>query len=750
MNIPGKMVGIVLGYKGENAKFIAMESNARVSFVNRAKDAAESTEDQVLSLSGAPECCAKAREMVEDVMSASKESSGANDPNAVAIKISAEQSGVLLARASTMKRVRKESGARTDVVKDKSNPKEQMIYITGNSECVEHAKHLCDQIVNTVQEAGLPAGSSEANQRPSENAWATAAVLPMPGADGLLTERIYIDELNLKPVADLVRGPKSGYVQDDEIFIRGLPEACTEKDLWQHMNGMQELIVKIGPLVKSILLLRRLRVSRGMAYVEFTSGQAAKAAIALLHDSLASSIPCDGSSEATGRITARWSESQRCLKRNMVGTMRGGQRGRQLVAAGGVVAIKEESGLASVVLHGADTKQASDKLHLKVKYLEGEEASIQKAISCWEKQLEDLYEGQAREAQCRAKNTPAEADEARRISAKAAEEARVPNNAHGDPRRSHPPPAETFHQLPRPWRMVPYQNGYGSVCYYVNEETGESSWHPPPPRPSGPSARAGQRDRSRSPRPTQKRRGGDDGAPPGEWGQQSTSTGPGQPRQPALPPPHLAGGARDKPSQRPKGNQTTINHSQLCFPRAQLGDDRLLDWSQDLEAPDGGPALLKGMDSQYLDVVDFSNNGLTDRGVDTLIDFLIESKKPTKKLKLYGNEMASCEAIVRLLEDPVCGLQNEASLQELHLSHNGITAPAMEELLYAIAGSKKPGPMSPPLWIRVERNHFSHEDMSEVAERLRGQLDICFVLGGDCTVSTCAVGADVHLVLRSH
>jgi len=170
----------------------------------------------------------------------------------------------------------------------------------------------------------------------------------------------------------------------------------------------------------------------------------------------------------------------------------------------------------------------------------------------------------------------------------------------------------------------------------------------------------------------------------------------------------------------------------------------LLEWSQDSQSPDGGPTLLKRCGGHYLDLIDFSNNNLSDKGANVIVDFLLEHGKPVKKLKLYGNQLTSCEAICRLLEDPACGLQKEVSLQELHLSHNQIDNAALEDLLNTIAQCKKPEPISPPLLIRLEKNKIAEEDACELAERLADQLQVCIILGSGTTGDA---DADVHVVL---
>merc|ERR1711990_200241 len=50
----------------------------------------------------------------------------------------------------------------------------------------------------------------------------------------------------------------------------------------------------------------------------------------------------------------------------------------------------------------------------------------------------------------------------------------------GPPPPGAPPPWGHV-ELPPPWRMMHYFDGFGTLVYYVNDQTGESSWHPPPP-----------------------------------------------------------------------------------------------------------------------------------------------------------------------------------------------------------------------------------------------------------------------------
>merc|ERR550514_990151 len=102
---------------------------------------------------------------------------------------------------------------------------------------------------------------------------------------------------------------EDGLHTDLEIFIRNLPAACVERDLWEH-------IYRLGATdVKEILLLRRQKQSKGMAYVVFNRHDHAVLAKQKLQGAPSSSIPCGGqvASEEKGMLSVKMSESERCI-----------------------------------------------------------------------------------------------------------------------------------------------------------------------------------------------------------------------------------------------------------------------------------------------------------------------------------------------------------------------------------------------------------------------------------------------------
>jgi hypothetical protein len=54
----------------------------------------------------------------------------------------------------------------------------------------------------------------------------------------VLTEKIYVDELDLSYRPDLWHELEDGLPTDIELFVQGLPEDCTERDLWDHLCSM--------------------------------------------------------------------------------------------------------------------------------------------------------------------------------------------------------------------------------------------------------------------------------------------------------------------------------------------------------------------------------------------------------------------------------------------------------------------------------------------------------------------------------
>merc|ERR1719408_849040 len=79
---------------------------------------------------------------------------------------------------------------------------------------------------------------------------------------------------------------EDGLPTDLEIFIKGLPQKAAERDLWEHL-------CRLGAAdVKEILLLRRQKQSKGMAFVVFNRHDHVVVAKRKLQGTPASSIPC--------------------------------------------------------------------------------------------------------------------------------------------------------------------------------------------------------------------------------------------------------------------------------------------------------------------------------------------------------------------------------------------------------------------------------------------------------------------------
>jgi len=159
--------------------------------------------------------------------------------------------------------------------------------------------------------------------------------------------------------------------------------------------------------------------------------------------------------------------------------------------------------------------------------------------------------------------------------------------------------------------------------------------------------------------------------------------------------------------------------------------------------------MLRLLEEGWLSLLDFSHNGLSDHGAETLIAFLISHQRPVKRIKLFGNKISSTSAICRLLKDPICGLRAAVSVHELHLSYNLITATALLELLETIADMKGLASLPSPLWIRIDGNGLENH-VSVVVEKVRQRgLEVCIVTQKEkdqgCTMSSCISGADIHL-----
>ena len=76
------------------------------------------------------------------------------------------------------------------------------------------------------------------------------------------------------------------------------------------------------------------------------------------------------------------------------------------------------------------------------------------------------------------------------------------------------------------------------------------------------------------------------------------------------------------------------------------------------------------------------------------MDFLLQRKQPTKRLKLFHNEISELGVVWRLLQDSRCGAGVSGGLSDLRLSR----------LLASLVRRKQEvQPIWPPVWIRMEK-----------------------------------------------
>jgi len=184
---------------------------------------------------------------------------------------------------------------------------------------------------------------------------------------------------------------------------------------------------------------------------------------------------------------------------------------------------------------------------------------------------------------------------------------------------------------------------------------------------------------------------------------------------------------------------------QLHLPGVVRNDEGLRRWLEE-EGDRHYAEQLSG--SAALDCVDLSHNGLSDCACSPLVDFLLQKGLPTKRLKLFNNNLRSPKALCRLIEHDSFGVASRDGLMEIHLSHNGLTATFLGELLESVARCGVRG--GQPLWLRAEKNGLNESDVDRVLPQ-RG-LKVCYAggqrrAGGHCTLHRCHQGADVHVVL---
>mmetsp|Transcript_59261 Transcript_59261/g.191565 ORF Transcript_59261/g.191565 Transcript_59261/m.191565 type:complete len:799 (+) Transcript_59261:46-2442(+) len=125
--------------------------------------------------------------------------------------------------------------------------------------------------------------------------------------EGVITERIYIDEVDLSFRAEMWHMREDGSATDLELFVSGLPASLREGGIRDHMQGLGI------ENVREVFLLRCGAEPKGMAYVTFQSHEAAVAAKQLLQIS-PSALGSAASDSGTPTLLVRFSESERWAK----------------------------------------------------------------------------------------------------------------------------------------------------------------------------------------------------------------------------------------------------------------------------------------------------------------------------------------------------------------------------------------------------------------------------------------------------
>lgn len=125
--------------------------------------------------------------------------------------------------------------------------------------------------------------------------------------------------------------------------------------------------------------------------------------------------------------------------------------------------------------------------------------------------------------------------------------------------------------------------------------------------------------------------------------------------------------------------------------------------------------------------VNLSRNSLTASGLQSFLSSI--NFRKLREVRLFKNNL--CDAAAEPLAD-LCTLSPQ--LQEVHLSHNLLTAQGCDHVVRAVADVKRPHDMI-PLWLRLEWNYVD-EPKSLLGRWTRSGLPVCAVPDG-CTRLSC-------------
>ncbi|CAE8585175.1 unnamed protein product [Polarella glacialis] len=426
--VPNELIGMLIGKGGETIRNISKDCGVRIEIVK--DEASDRADERAVNISGPPDCLDKAKRLIDDTLNRSREKRSGGDRDdsrplprsggdrddsrplpagARVIKVEDVLIGVLIGRGGeTISKLQRDTGARIEISKDDRDSSERSVTISGPPEAVKKAVIGVEEVLSGARDKEGRGGGRRGPDRGRDREQLS---LPAPGDEGALAllgadgrrgaspikdsyvcEKLYVDEVEMTFRPSFMPEHEDGLPTDLEIFIRGLPKAMVEKDLWEHLY-------RLGATdVKEILLLRRQKQSKGMAYVVFNRHDHAVIAKQKLQNMPSSTLTCSGQvqSEEQGHVTVRFSESERCINGrgnaygvDMIGLLLG-SRGKC------VEQVKERSGLRKVQLTGRSMKSYGSvdedpRLHMVVYYEPEEVDNVAKAIEVWGDQLGAIH-----------------------------------------------------------------------------------------------------------------------------------------------------------------------------------------------------------------------------------------------------------------------------------------------------------------------------------------------------------------------
>eukprot|EP00927_Polykrikos_kofoidii_P016649 TRINITY_DN17534_c0_g1_i1.p1 TRINITY_DN17534_c0_g1~~TRINITY_DN17534_c0_g1_i1.p1 ORF type:complete len:1908 (-),score=371.19 TRINITY_DN17534_c0_g1_i1:105-5828(-) len=412
IQVPHELIGMLIGKGGETIKGISKDSGARIEICKEEK--ADSDNNRTVFLYGTTDCIDKAKQMIDVTLGRSRERQaddkyrgrsrsrsrsrgrrsrsrsgrrGGGGPKV--IQVPPELVGMLIGKGGeTIKAISRDTGARIEISKD-DRDSDRTVTIAGSEENIQRAQDAIDEVLSKGRDRDGRRGDDDHDGLALA---LTGRRMGSPNREGLLCEKVYVDECDMPFRPNFLGEHEDGLLTDLEIFIRGFSTRCAERDLWEYLY-------RLGATdVKEILLLRRQKQSKGMAYVVFNRHDHAVIAKQKLQGLPAAAIPIGGQlcPEEKGVLMTRFSESERCINGrsnvygiDMVGLLLG-TKGKCMLD------VKEESGLRKVLLTGRNMKSFGQvdedpRLHMVVYYDVDEVENVMKAIRTWGDQLGGVH-----------------------------------------------------------------------------------------------------------------------------------------------------------------------------------------------------------------------------------------------------------------------------------------------------------------------------------------------------------------------